>query len=123
MADEGRAKVNSDPVLGAIDHLLSVLEQISRDRVAIAQRAELIRIRREAGVPYAVIVPDESPPLIVERTRHSLNELVRAAGRLQRAEARALYAEGLSMDRIASLFGISRQRVADLVKNATEEVS
>jgi DNA-directed RNA polymerase specialized sigma24 family protein len=123
MADTGQREVHDDPVLIAIDHLLGVLDDISRDRAAIAKRAELIRTRRQAGVPYAVIVPDESPPLIVERTRHSLNDLVYAAGRLQRAEARALYAEGLSMDRIASLFGISRQRVADLVKHATEEVS
>jgi hypothetical protein len=108
--------VANDPVLDAIDNLVEVLGTICEQKSKIARRAALIRKRREKDVPYSVIVPEEIPPLIVERARESLNELVDAAGRLQRAEARALYAEGMSMDRIGSLFGVTRQRIADFVR-------
>ncbi len=110
-----------DAVLDGIDNLVEVLGTICEQRTKIARRAALIRKRREAGISYSVIVPDEIPPLIVERARESLHELVEAAGRLQRAEARALYAEGMSMDRIGSLFGVTRQRIADFVREESVE--
>jgi hypothetical protein len=110
--------VADDAVLDAIDNLVAVLDAICQQKTKIGRRAALIRRRRAAGVSYSVIVPEEIPPLIVERARESLNELVEAAGRLQRAEARALYAEGMSMDRIGLLFGVTRQRIADFVRVA-----
>ena len=36
------------------------------------------------------------------------------------AEARALYAEGLTMAQIAELFGVSRQRVAALLRSSDQ---
>ena len=109
------AKVG-DAVLVAIQHLLGVLEGICQNRTSIAERARHIGERRAIGVPYSVIVPEEERPLIVERARASLFDLVEAAGRLQRAEARALHDEGMSMESIGALFGISRQRVADFLR-------
>jgi len=111
-----------DPVLDALDRLELVLESIHVHGTLISERAALIRERRLAGVPYSVIVAEESPPLIVERARQSLSDLIDAAGRLQRAEARALHAEGMSMDRIGSLFGVTRQRVADFLRVAPTKV-
>jgi hypothetical protein len=115
--------VTDDPVLEAMDNLIAVLDGICQQKSKIARRASLIRRRRAAGVQYSTIVPEEIPPLIVERARESLNDLLDAAGRLQRAEARALYAEGMSMDRIGSLFGVTRQRIADFLRDAPVEIS
>lgn len=106
----------SDDVLDAIHHLLEILDGIVENRDRIAERARQISEQRSRNVPYSVIVPDENRPLIVERARESLTELVEAAGRLQRAEARALYREGLSMEAIGTLFGVTRQRVADFLR-------
>jgi cell division septum initiation protein DivIVA len=106
-----------DAVLVALDELVGVLNTISETRDRITERAQHIRSRRASHVPYSIIVPEEERPLIVERARASLSDLVEAAGRLQRAEARALHDEGLSMDRIGSLFGVSRQRVADFLRS------
>ena len=116
---EGWGEMTDDPVLEAIDNLVAVLDVICKQKAEITDRALLIRNRRESGDLYSVIVPEEIPPLIVERARDSFNELIDAAGRLQRAEARALHAEGMSMDRIGSLFGVTRQRIADFVRDAT----
>lgn len=105
-----------DAVLRAIQNLLSVLDGISQNHTSIAERARHISERRAKHVPYTVIVSEEERPLIVERARASLFDLVEAAGRLQRAEARALHDEGMSMESIGALFGISRQRVADFLR-------
>lgn len=106
----------TDAVLDAIRQLLTVLDRIGENRDRIAERARHIGEQRSRHVPYSVIVPEEKRPLIVERARESLNDLLEAAGRLQRAEARALHDEGLSMESIGALFGITRQRVADFLR-------
>ena len=108
--------VESDEVLDAIHQLLAVLDRIGETRDLIAERARHIGEQRRNNIAYSVIVPDEHRPLIVERVRESLHDLVEAAGRLQRAEARALHDEGLSMESIGALFGVSRQRVADFLR-------
>jgi hypothetical protein len=108
---------HDDAVLRALDELIDVLTTIGETRHRIVERAQHIGSRRANGEPYSIIVPEEERPLIVERARASLNDLVEAAGKLQRAEARALHDEGLSMDRIGALFGVSRQRVADFLRS------
>ena len=105
-----------DPVLQAIDQLLAVLCRISDNHERIAERACHIADQRCRGVSYSEIVPQEERPLIVERARESLHDLVEASGRLQRAEARALHDEGLTMEQIGSLFGVTRQRVSDFLR-------
>ena len=106
-----------DAVLAAIRNLLGVLDGICEARDSIAERARHISERRAKNEPYSVIVPEEERPLIVERARANLFDLVEAAGRLQRAEAKALHNEGLSMESIGSLFGVTRQRVADFLRS------
>jgi hypothetical protein len=41
--------------------------------------------------------------------------------RKRRERGIALYAEGMSMDRIGSLFGVTRQRIADFVREESVE--
>jgi DNA-directed RNA polymerase sigma subunit (sigma70/sigma32) len=78
-------------------------------------RATQMRAEREAGRSYREI-ETVGRPLLVEMARDNLAALVEAGGRLRRAEARALHAEGLTMEQIAELFGVSRQRVSALLK-------
>ncbi len=110
-----------DAVLAAIHELIAVLDNISAAREHIADRAQQIGERRANDVPYSTIVTEEERPLIVERTRVIFNELMEATGRLQRAEARALHNEGLSMESIAALFGVTRQRIADFLRTPTKK--
>jgi hypothetical protein len=106
----------SDPVLAALDELVTVLREITgRNRTAI-RRADAIRRLRGRGHPYREIVPMEKRPLIVELVTRSLYELSDASSRFRRVEAQALYSEGLTMAEIADLFGVTRQRVAVLLR-------
>lgn len=107
-----------DPALEALTALVSVLEEESVALAAAVQRARRLQARRAEGRPYREIVPGEPAPLIVETISRSLARLSDAGGRWRREEARALHQEGLSMERIAALFGVTRQRVSALLAQA-----
>lgn len=107
-----------DPALEALTALVSVLEEESVALAAAVQRARRVQEQRAEGRPYREIVPDEPEPLIVETISRSLARLSDAGGRWRREEARALHREGLSMERIAALFGVTRQRVSALLAQA-----
>jgi len=108
--------VGTDPVLEALDGLVRALRANQSRIEATIARAERIREQREAGLSYREIESGEQRPLIVELTRDNLAALVEAGSRLRRAEARALHAEGMTMEQIAELFGVTRQRVSALLR-------
>ena len=110
----------TDPVVEALDGLVRALRAHQRGIEATLARADRIRAQREAGWSYRQIDAGPEPPLVVEVTRDALAALVEAAGRLRRAEARALHAEGLTMNQIAELFGVSRQRVSALLRSTRD---
>jgi len=106
----------TDPVLGALDELVAALRETTElNRIAI-HRADSIRRLRGRGHGYREIVPMESRPLIVELLTQSLYDLADASSRFRKVEARALYSEGLTMAEIADLFGVTRQRIAALLR-------
>ncbi len=55
------------------------------------------------------------------RRGESLAQLGAAAGRLQHAEAKTLYDEGLTMEQIGRLFGVTHQRVSAMLNRAGAE--
>jgi hypothetical protein len=81
--------------------------------------AQLRRLRSE-GAPYAEIVSSKDAPLIVQLLTESSKALDTSGANVRRAEARALYAEGLTMEQIAERFGVTRQRVSILLRKARE---
>ena len=73
-----------------------------------------VRRMRAEGLPYRDIIGAEHSPLLgLARTR--LDTVQAAASRFRRATARALHTEGVAMEQIGVLLGISRQRVSVLV--------
>ena len=107
----------------AEDPFLEALTALERTLVANEQRTMLIRRRiaelrrlRSQGAPYAEIVPMGDGPLIVQLLTESSAALDSSGASVRRAEARALYAEGLTMDQIAERFGVTRQRVSALLR-------
>ena len=82
----------------------------------IHERIVLIRQQRGEGRSYAEIVEAEESPLIVQLVTESATALDTFGVRLRRLEALALYNDGLTMEQIAVLFGVTRQRVSALLK-------
>jgi len=108
--------VAPDPVLDALDALVGALEN-NRERIdATIERAATMRRLREEGRSYREIESGDSGPLIVELTRDNLAALVDAGSKLRKAEARALHDEGMTMEQIAEVFGVTRQRVSALLR-------
>jgi transcriptional regulator with XRE-family HTH domain len=105
-----------DEVLDALDDLVIALEENSRRNKEMISRARRIQRLRARGLSYCEIVEGQPRPLIVELLTETFDALRTAGARLRRTEARALHDEGLSMDRIAELFGVTRQRISRLLK-------
>ena len=62
-------------------------------------------------------MPAEETPLLVQLLTRTTNLLHSYGNRVRRTEAKALHDEGMTMDEIASLFGVSRQRVSALLRS------
>lgn len=106
------------------DDLLASLAVLERSLDANDERTRAMRTRighirdqRLAGRAYSEIVSAEQRPLIVELLTQSVRELDGAGVHVRRHEAEALRREGMTMDGIAALFGVSRQRVSTLLRD------
>ena len=97
---------------GALD---ANVERAGRMKLRIAQ----IRDALSSGRPLRDIVPAEEPPLLPELLSQSVENLSAYGSRVRRLEARALHREGMTMEQIAQLFGVTRQRVAALLRDGS----
>jgi hypothetical protein len=105
-----------DAVLDALERMARTVEESTARNHAVAERiATMLRLRAE-GRSYRDIVLAEDRPLIVELATQNLHALFDAGGRLRRAEARALHDQGMTMGQIARLFGVTRQRISELLR-------
>jgi hypothetical protein len=105
----------SRPVQDALDVVLEAVAQSQLRLSLIEARAGEIRHLRAVGLNHAEISALEDRPLVVELLSETIALLHAASGPFRREEARALHADGVTMERIASLFGVTRQRVSELL--------
>ena len=107
-----------DEFLEALRALENVLADNSRRASLIKRRIARFRRLRARDAPYAEIVSTNEGPLIVQLLTESSAALDSSGANVRRAEAQALYAEGLTMEQIANRFGVTRQRVSALLRKA-----
>jgi hypothetical protein len=115
-----RAAATMDPHHQAFREALSELEsalEVNAQRTR-QMRRRIAQLRRalDTGRPLHEIVSAEEPPLIVQLLSESIATLHEHSTRTRRTEARALHSEGLTMDQIADLFGVTRQRISALLR-------
>jgi DNA-directed RNA polymerase specialized sigma24 family protein len=110
MADDAFLKA-----LTALDEALA--DNQARARL-IKRRISQLRRLRAKGASYSDIVSSRDGPLLVQLLTESSVALDTSGAHVRRAEAQALYAEGLTMEQIAEHFGVSRQRVSALLRKA-----
>jgi ParB-like chromosome segregation protein Spo0J len=102
--------------LEALTALEAILEDHSERSRLIKKRIAKIRGGRAKGISYTELVSNHDNPLIVQLLTESSIALDTGGADVRRAEARALYAEGLTMEQIAERFGVTRQRVSTLLR-------
>ena len=110
-----------DPALEALDGLIGCIDasidELQRARV----RAEHLLHERSAGRPWLQMVSEEARPLVVESISAVLARLAKAGHQWRREEAAALQREQVSINRIAALFGVTRQRISALLREHGSE--
>jgi Homeodomain-like domain-containing protein len=107
-----------DEFLKALTTLEGVIAENDKRARLIQKRMARIRKARARGLAYSDSVADEDGPLIVQLITESSTALDTCGAHVRRAEAQALYDEGMTMDRIAEHFGVTRQRVSALLRRA-----
>lgn len=107
---------SGDRVLMALADLTVDLEKnLEATQLAIERAAEMRRLREE-GTSHRDIVSETDEPLVVELITENLERLRNSGAAVRQAQAAALYEEGMTMEQIAQLFGVTRQRISVLLR-------
>jgi hypothetical protein len=119
-ARHGESGAGSDDVLNALGELDAVLrENAERERVLFQRIAE-VRLARENGQEWKSILAGEDEPSTVQLVSTILRRQSEASGYLRRSLVVALRSEGQSIPSIAHLFGVTHQRVSNLLRRVAQ---
>lgn len=108
-----------------IETFIEALRQLDEALDANVERAHKMKARinelmeaHAQGRSLTEMLPEEDPPLIVQLLTESSETLASHGNRVRRTEAKALHREGMTMDQIAALFGVTRQRISALLRES-----
>lgn len=107
-----------DAAARALEALLSELDHCIEELSRARKRAEILLRERRSGRPWLEVVTGEDRPLVVERITTVLSALATAGHAWRHEQAVALRREDVSINRIAALFGVTRQRISALLKES-----
>ena len=113
--DDARSRPG-DPAEQALQALVSELDRCVDELGRARLRAETLLRERRSGRTWTDIVSGEPRPLVVERISTVLAALATAGHAWRREQAAALRGEQVSINRIAAMFGVTRQRISALLK-------
>lgn len=116
MSTETSAPTPPDGADRALADLVTELDRCVDELVQARARADTLLRHRREGTAWLDVVTTEARPLIVERISTVLAGLSAAGHTWRREQAAALQAEQISINRIAALFGVTRQRISALLK-------
>ena len=114
MADERDAR-QEDDVLEAIGALAAAIEANSDDEKLLTQRLDDLRRERRRGVPVTQALTGEASPGTMQVLGRILSRLMDASGLVRRSLARSMRTEGTSIPAIARIFGVTHQRVSNIL--------
>jgi hypothetical protein len=116
MGAEPQETPAGEPAERALEHLMTELDRCVAELTQARARAEVLLRERRSGRPWLELVTGEPRPLIVERISTVLASLATAGHTWRREQAAALQSEQVSINRIAAMFGVTRQRISALLK-------
>jgi hypothetical protein len=109
-----------DEVLHALGELEAALLENAEQERLLAKRIAEVRLSREKGASWKTILADEDEPGTVQLVSTILRRQSEASGYLRRSLVVALRAEGQSIPSIAHLFGVTHQRVSNLLRRVAQ---
>ncbi len=109
------ADARPDEVLSALDALSEAIERNREDEQLLLSRlANLRRAWAEGGVVGGALA-QEPVPGTLQLLGRILSRLTESSGNARRALARAMRAEGATIPAIAQVFGVTHQRVSNIL--------
>ncbi len=117
---EDRGGTGFDEVLHALDELEAVLRENAESERLLSSRVAEVRKARQNGLEWKAILGDEDEPGTVQLVSTILRRQSEASGYLRRSLVVALRAEGQSIPSIAHLFGVTHQRVSNLLRRVAQ---
>jgi hypothetical protein len=110
-----------DAATRALEDLVTQLDACIVELQRARARSEALLKHRRRGRPWLEVVTDEARPLIVESISTVLSSLATAGHAWRREQAAALQREQVSINRIAALFGVTRQRISALLREREDD--
>jgi hypothetical protein len=110
-----------DPAAEALEKLVTELDACIAELQRARTRSQSLLEKRRAGRPWLEIVTGQARPLVVESISTVLGSLATAGHAWRLEQASALQAEHVSINRIAALFGVTRQRISALLRERDAE--
>jgi hypothetical protein len=104
----------------ALQELVTELDRCVEELTLARVRSEELLLERRSGQTWTDIVSRETRPLVVERISTVLASLAGAGHAWRREEALALQGEQVSINRIAAMFGVTRQRISSLLREGDD---
>ncbi len=106
-----------DEALTCLVELAAISGQLHRQISQFSQWASAVN-QQAPGATYGAVLPLDKRVAMTEQISEAIKALSRDGNKFRRLEARALYEEGLTMTQLAAIFGVSRQRVSTLLREA-----
>lgn len=106
----------------ALESLITTVDECIHELERARTRASALREDRRAGRSWEDIVVAEERPLVVESISTVLGSLATTGSIWRREQAAALQGEHVSINRIAAMFGVTRQRISALLREREEAV-
>lgn len=116
--DAGTA--TQDATLSALDALSHALSEMSNDQQLLEKRLRDLHRQRSQGRAWRDILADEEPPGTMQVVSRMLACLAKASGTLRKELVDTLRREGASIPAIAKLFGVTHQRVSNLLRRPSD---
>jgi hypothetical protein len=109
------ANDRGDEVTGALDALSDAIERNTGDERLLLGRLTSLRRERAAGKAVTAALAEEPNPGTMQLLGRILARLMDASGNARRSLARSMRAEGTSIPAIARIFGVTHQRVSNIL--------
>jgi hypothetical protein len=116
---DGSAHADGDAVLVALVDAVAVLDRLVRSAAEMIDNADAVVVLRQNGRAWTDVLATEEAMRLTAMLAESAAAVGRANSEVRRAAVVALYSTGRSMQAIGQLLGVSRQRVAVVLRAAT----
>jgi len=110
------APAGADPTIEALDALCGALEEIGESHEVLVRKVQALHEARLSGSPWHEILAAEDGPPAMQLVSQLLAQISGASGVLRKVLVEALRDEGVSLPAIAKMFGVSHQRVSNLLR-------